>query len=168
MGLFSKLVTNESIPNHKKAIPLLSPINGKIKPLEEFPCAVFTERLLGEGVCIDPAGYQVFSPFDGIVEFYPQTSHQIRLKSKQGIKLLIHFGFEAQQLMGEGFRLKTQEGRRISQGDVLLEFDLPKLKQKLSSHLFAVTILNSPKLKGILPQKQQVLALQDILMTLYI
>lgn len=168
MGLFSKLVTNESIPPHKKAISLLSPLNGKILSLDAFPCALFYERILGEGVCIDPAGYQVLSPFDGVVEFYPQTSHQIRLKSKQGIKLLMHFGFEAEKLMGECFRLKTKEGQHVSQGDLLLEFDLPKLKQKLSSHLFAITITNSPQLKGILPQKQQVLALQDILMTLYI
>jgi glucose-specific phosphotransferase system IIA component len=168
MGLFSKLVTSEAIPTHKKAIPLISPLNGKILSLDAFPCPLFKERLLGEGVCIDPAGYQVFSPFDGIVEFYPQTSHQIRLKSQQGLKLMMHFGFEAEQLMGECFRLKVKEGQVISQGDLLLEFDLPKLKQKLSNHLFVVTILNSNKLKGILPQKQQVLALQDILMTLYI
>jgi glucose-specific phosphotransferase system IIA component len=168
MGLLSKLVSNESIPLHKKAIPLLSPLNGKILSLDDFPCPLFNERIMGEGICIDPAGYQVFSPFDGIVEFYPQTSHQIRLKSKQGIRLLMHFGFEAEQLMGECFRLKTKEGQRISQGDLLLEFDLPKLRNKLSSHLFAITIINSPKLKGILPQKQQVLALQDTLMTLYI
>ena len=146
----------------------MSPLNGKVGPLDNFPCPLFTERLMGEGVSIEPAGYQVFSPFDGIVEFYPRTSHQIRLKSKHGVKLLMQFGFESEKLMGEGFRLKTKEGSKISQGDLLLEFDLPKLKQKLSSHLFAITIINSQKLKGILPQKHQVLALQDPLMTLYI
>ncbi|TDF41559.1 PTS glucose transporter subunit IIA [Alteromonadaceae bacterium M269] len=168
MGLFSKLVTGENIPEHKAAVPIISPLNGKILPLDQYPCPIFKERLMGEGVALEPAGYQVFSPFDGLVEFYPRTSHQIRLKSKQGVKLLIQFGFESDRLMGEGFRLKTKEGAKVSRGDLLLEFDLPKLKQKLNSHLFAVTILNSQKLKGILPQRQQVMAMQDLLMTLYV
>ncbi|MFQ3190061.1 MAG: PTS system glucose-specific IIA component, partial [Paraglaciecola sp.] len=52
MGLFSRLVDASSLPSHKKAIDIYSPLSGKVMALDDVPHALFTERLFGEGIAI--------------------------------------------------------------------------------------------------------------------
>jgi len=167
MAIFNKLIEGE-LPPHKKAIPLLSPLNGKVSTLDEVPQLLFKHRLLGEGVAITPSGYKLLSPFDGLIEEFPATKHQIRLRANNGIRLLIQIGIGSEQLMGEGFKSRLNAGDKISRGQVLLEFDLRKLKQLLPSIICPVTLLNSDKLLGIRAHQHQVIAGEDPALTFYL
>ncbi|MBI1687077.1 PTS glucose transporter subunit IIA, partial [Caulobacter hibisci] len=44
-----------------------SPVAGWAGPLDEVPDAVFAQRMLGDGVAIDPVGSELVSPCDGVV-----------------------------------------------------------------------------------------------------
>lgn len=168
MTLFHKLVEPGSLPPHKRELKINAPINGRVKPLDEFPSKLLTERLFGEGVCVDPSGYQVTAPFDGVVELLPSTCEQIRIKSNKGIKLRIQLGYKAENMMAEGFKIKVPEGHSFKQGEVLLEYDLRKMKEQLSCVLFPVTILNSEKMRGVVPNYRQVIASEDHVFSLLI
>jgi sugar PTS system EIIA component len=168
MMLFKRLLDPNNIPAHRKKISIQSPLSGKITTLDNAPNEIFKQRLFGEGVVIEPSGYQLFSPFSGKVDHLPITAHQIRLRAKNGIQLQIQLGLGSENMLAEGFKAKVKVGEVVSQGQVLIEFDLRIMKQKLHSLLCPITILNSDKLIGIVAHCHQVRALQDDCMTLYV
>jgi PTS system glucose-specific IIA component len=168
MALFHKLVTADSLPAHKKAIGIPSPISGKVFLLDAVANKLFSERLFGEGVAIEPAGYQVFAPFAGIVEQFPETACQLRIKANSGIKMQVQLGIDSHLMMGEGFKRKVKVGESFALGQVLMEFDLRKMKEQLASTLCPITILNSDKVRGIQAHCFQVMAGEDPAMTIYL
>lgn len=165
--LYTRLCEGE-LPSHRKQIPILSPINGRVKPLDDFPLEVIKQRMLGEGVVVEASGYQLVAPFDGIVERLNPTCEELRITSSSGVKMRIQLGLNAQHMMAEGFKIKVQEKIPFHTGQVLLEFDLRKMKSLLKSSLFAITIQNSQKLKGVVPNYRQVIAGEDNIFTLLI
>ena len=168
MMLFKRLIEPGNIPVHRKKITILSPLSGKISTLDSLANEIFKQRLFGEGIVIAPSGYQVFAPFAAKVEHFPTTAQQIRLRAKNGLQLLIQLGIGSENMLAEGFKAKVKVGQWVAQGQVLMEFDLRIMKQKLDSVLCPVTVLNSDKLIGIEAHCHQVIATQDNCMTLYI
>lgn len=167
MTLFSKLVAHDAIPAHKIHVPITSPVNGRVVDLDQFPALIVQQRLLGEGVAIQPAGYQLFAPCDGIIERLPGTGHYLKIRSAKGLRFHLLLGWQTEQLMGEGFRLNKREGEPVMQGDLILEFDLPKLKRVCDPPLFTLMMSNSDKTKAMTTTYQQVLAKQDTILNLY-
>lgn len=168
MAIFGKIVTQDNLPQHTKQLTLLSPLNGRVKPLDSVPNLLFSQRIFGEGIAIEPAGYQVICPFDCKIEHFPVTKHQLRIRAKNGLRVLIQIGIGSEHLMGEGFKSKHKAGDIVNKGELLLEFDSIKLKKQLPSMLSPLTIINSQKFKGIKPHFHQVIAGEDTALTLYI
>ena len=44
---------------------ILSPLDGRVIPLEEVPDEVFAEKLLGDGAAVIPENGNIYSPLDG-------------------------------------------------------------------------------------------------------
>ena len=168
MSFFGKLVTEEALPAHDKEVAIISPMSGEIVSLNEYPCDAFKQRLLGEGVAIEPAGFNCQAPFNAVIEYLPQTHHQIRLRARNGLRLLIQFGYGSEKLHGEGLKSAFKQGDTVKKGQTLVEYDIRRLKASLKSTLCPVTIINSNKLAGILPHYRRVESMQDALMTLFI
>lgn len=168
MGFFSRLVDANSVPTHKKAVDISSPLTGKVMPLDDVPHAMFTERLFGEGVAIKPSGHQVLAPFSGTMLLFPELANQLRIKAKNGLQMQIQLGIDSHLMMGEGFKRVVKQGEHFEQGQVLAEFSIIKMKRQLSSILCPITLLNSDKIKGLQAHYYQVVAGEDKLMTVYI
>lgn len=168
MSLFSCLVDNDALPEHKTRIDILSPVSGVATTLDTLSNSLFSQRMFGEGVAIEVSGYQVFAPFDAKVIDFPATGHRIRLKNKHGVKLQIQCGMVSEFFYGEGFKRKVKSGQFVKQGQLLLEFDMRKLRQTLDATAFTVTVLNSDKLKGVLIKAGRITALEDTLLSLFV
>ncbi len=84
-------------------IEILSPMTGKIVPLEEVEDKGFSTKQLGEGVAIEITDGKVIAPFDGEITSTYKSNHCIVIRSLEGIELLIHLGLETIKLKGEGF-----------------------------------------------------------------
>jgi len=165
---FCKLIETEDQISFKKSIPVIAPLNGKVRPLESYPSLLYKERMFGEGVAVEINGYQLIAPFDCQIEQLYPTAEQIRLRSSIGLRMQIQLGLNTETLMGNGFRLHCAAGDKLKRGSTILEFDLPKMKEKLSTTMSAITILNSDKLKGVKPNYLQVRANEDVLFNLYV
>lgn len=165
---FGNLIESETDIQFKKRIPILSPVNGKVKPLNLYPSALYKQRMFGEGVAIELSGYQVVAPFDCIIEQLYPTAEQIRIRSAQGIRMQIQLGVKTETLMGNGFRFYVKKGDKIPRGEPILDFNLRKMKENLSSTLSAITILNSDKLKALKGNYLQARAGEDTLLFLYV
>jgi glucose-specific phosphotransferase system IIA component len=89
---------------------LSSPLKGWIAPLDETPDAVFAERMLGDGLAIDPLGSTLHAPCDARVIAVHGTRHAVTLRADNGAEILMHVGLETVGLGGEGFEVHVKDG----------------------------------------------------------
>ena len=97
---------------------------GWLLSLEEVPDPVFAQRMLGDGVAIDPTEGCLYAPCDGEVTVLQPTGHAITLRAGDGVELLMHIGIDTVQLAGAGFDPQVKGGDQVRKGDVLIRFDL--------------------------------------------
>lgn len=132
-----------------KTVELVSPMTGKLIPIEEVPDQVFSEKMLGDGLAIEPEEGKVVSPIDGrVVTIFP-TNHAIGLVTNEGLEILIHIGIDTVELNGEGFKRIVEKDEKIKKGDLLMEFDVDLIKEKGKSPITPIIITNMDKVKNI-------------------
>ncbi|MEE1144383.1 MAG: PTS transporter subunit IIBC [Acutalibacteraceae bacterium] len=108
---------------------IVSPINGKVIPLEQVPDPVFSDKVLGDGCAVIPDDGKIYSPVDGEISSIAETKHAYGFSSDNGLEILVHFGLETVALKGEGFTSLVEVGQKVKVGDLIAEVDLDVLKQ---------------------------------------
>ena len=109
-------------------ISITSPVEGKVIPLTEVKDPTFSQEILGKGAAIIPEKGVVYAPFDGKVDAVFETGHALGLVSEGGVELLVHVGIDTVNLKGKHFTPKKKSGDTMKKGDILLEFDIDKIK----------------------------------------
>lgn len=99
--------------------------------LSEVKDEVFSQKMMGDGIAIQPSNNKIVSPCDGvIITIMKESKHAIGIRTNDGMEILIHVGLDTVNLKGEGFTLHCEEGEHVKKGDLLLDFDKELLKQK--------------------------------------
>lgn len=125
-----------------------APITGKVKQIDQVPDPTFSEKMMGDGLAIEPTDGKVVAPIAGeIVQIFP-TKHAVGLKGNSGIEVLIHIGLETVGLDGEGFEAHVNQGDQVEVGDPLITFDLDFIKGKAASAITPVVITNGDTLSN--------------------
>lgn len=109
-------------------ISITSPVEGKVIPLTEVKDPTFSQEILGKGAAIIPEKGVVYAPFDGKVDAVFETGHALGLVSEDGVELLVYVGIDTVNLKGKHFTPKKKSGDTMKKGDILLEFDIDKIK----------------------------------------
>ena len=109
---------------------ILSPLDGRVIPLEEVPDEVFAEKVLGDGAAVIPENGNIYSPIDGEIVSIPESLHAYGIRSDAGIEMIVHFGLETVNLRGEGFSPKVKVGDRVKAGQLLCTADMDFLRSK--------------------------------------
>lgn len=109
-------------------ISITSPVEGKVILLTEVKDPTFSQEILGKGAAIIPEKGVVYAPFDGKVDAVFETGHALGLVSEDGVELLVHVGIDTVNLKGKHFTPKKKSGDTMKKGDILLEFDIDKIK----------------------------------------
>jgi phosphoenolpyruvate-protein phosphotransferase len=122
---------------------LLSPLQGWSAPLGETPDPVFSARMMGDGVVIDPTGSSLHAPCDGTLLLVPASRHAVTLRAANGAEILLHVGIDTVGLAGEGFELHVREGQAVRAGDRLISFDLDLLARRAKSLMTPVLITDT-------------------------
>ncbi|HFK5918457.1 TPA: glucose-specific PTS transporter subunit IIBC [Staphylococcus aureus] len=117
-----------------------APLTGEVTPLSEVPDQVFSEKMMGDGIAIKPSQGEVRAPFNGKVQMIFPTKHAIGLVSDSGLELLIHIGLDTVKLNGEGFTLHVEEGQEVTQGDLLINFDLDYIRNHAKSDITPIIV----------------------------
>lgn len=108
---------------------LKSILDGKVMPIEEAPDDVFSQKIMGDGLAIEPSNTVVTAPADCDVSVVmADTGHACGLSLPNGVELLIHVGVDTVDMGGDGFRLLVNEGDHVKAGQPLIEFDPAKIK----------------------------------------
>ena len=114
--------------NGKKTI-LSAHLNGSITALEDVEDEAFSEKVLGDGIAIEPAEGKLYSPCDGKVDMVFDTKHAINLISDDGCEILLHIGIDTVKLMGKHFKAHVTDGQRIRKGDLLITFNINEIRR---------------------------------------
>lgn len=150
MSIFQKLTKafsrSASAPAKAEATPkplqlkLLAPLSGKLVPIEESPDPVFAQKMVGDGVAIDPAGSEVVAPCAGTVTQVHDSKHAVAVKADNGVEILIHVGIDTVMLKGEGFESRVNVGDVVTAGQPLLSFDAELVASRAPSVQTAVLV----------------------------
>jgi phosphocarrier protein FPr/phosphocarrier protein len=139
---------------------------GWIGSLEEAPDAVFSGRMLGDGLAVDPLGSSLHAPCDGHVVTTAGTRHAVTLRAANGAEILMHVGLETVGLGGEGFTVHVAAGDAVRAGDRLISFDLDLLAQRAKSLITPIVITNSEAFTIVRRAQDRGAAVGDFLMEL--
>lgn len=126
-----------------KSEALVSPLKGDVIALSEVKDEAFSTGALGQGLAIIPSEGKLYAPCDGeITTFFP-TGHAIGITTEKGAEILMHVGMDTVKLDGDGFAPKKQQGDKVKKGELLLEFDIEKIKGAGLEATTPVIITNS-------------------------
>jgi phosphoenolpyruvate-protein phosphotransferase len=126
-------------------LELLAPLSGQVWPLERIPDPVFAQKMVGDGLSIDPTDAVLVAPCDAEVISLHAAGHAVTLRAAGGAEILLHIGIDTVALKGEGFRPKVKAGDRVKSGAPLIEFDLDFLATHAKSLLTQIVITNSDR-----------------------
>lgn len=144
-GTYSELIREEMVKVMKRDLTQVlfcSPMQGRMIPLEEVPDPIFAGKLVGQGVAFMPERGELVSPVTGtIVHVYP-TMHALGIRTREGLDVLLHIGIDTSQLKGKGFHAFVKEGDEVKPGQLLVKFDLNKVRQGCKSLATPMVISN--------------------------
>ena len=127
-------------------------VSGKVIDITSVPDEMFAKKMMGDGVAIEPAEGKVYAPADGeITTFFP-TGHAIGITTSNGAELLIHIGMNTVDLNGKGFTPKKAQGDKVKKGDLLLEFDIPTIKNAGFPVITPVIVTNMDYFNSVSPK----------------
>ena len=125
----------------------------------------FANGDLGKGVCIVPTEGKVYAPCDGKVTALFPTGHAIGITSTNGAEILIHIGTDLYDEKEQLFEKHVKQEDTVKKGQLLISFDLDKMKEKNLNTETAVVVSNSNQYIDILLNGVETVCAQDPIFT---
>jgi sugar PTS system EIIA component len=130
-------------------IELRSPVSGNIVALSDVQDPVFSQKMMGDGVAIQPTDEWFVSPCDGEITALFPTYHAIGITTPHGLELLIHIGLDTVELNGKGFKAVIHKGETVKTGDRLVKINPKKITKLGKSILTPIIITNMDMVQSI-------------------
>lgn len=119
-----------------------APLAGWATAIEAVPDPVFSGRVLGDGLAIDPYETVLKAPCAGVVLSIHRARHALTLRADSGAELLMHIGLDTVTLKGEGFKVLAADEQRVAAGYPLIAFDLDVISARVRSLMTPVILTN--------------------------
>ena len=140
---------------------LTAPLSGVMVPLEDVPDPVFAQKMVGDGISIDPTSDELLAPLSGKVTQLHRANHAVTITGDNGLQVLLHIGLDTVMLRGEGFTPLVKEGDIVSTGQPLIRFDPLVVGARAVSLLTQMVIANGDLVTRYVPAKGLVTAGKD-------
>ncbi len=138
----SRLARREESPTVHELV-LKAPLSGQLVPIEQVPDPVFAQKMVGDGIAIDPVIASLLAPCDGEVVMLHPGHHALTLKTAESLEVLMHIGLDTINLKGEGFIPKVENGDKVKAGMALTDFDADFVATHAKSLLSMIIVTNS-------------------------
>jgi phosphoenolpyruvate-protein phosphotransferase len=162
----SRIVPPATLPRAVSQLKLLAPLSGQVWALERIPDPVFAQKMVGDGLSIDPTDAVLVAPCDGEVISLHAAGHAVTLRTPAGAEVLLHIGIDTVALKGQGFQPRVKNGDTVRAGAPLIEFDLDYLATHAKSLLTQVIITNSERVTNWERASGEVVAGKDMLLNI--
>lgn len=103
---------------------LYAPVKGVIKPIELVDDMVFSSKMMGDGIAIEPIDGKIYSPVDGKISVVFPTGHVVGIESDSGMRVILHIGIDTVELNGEGFQSYVHVGDKVHAGSFIMKINL--------------------------------------------
>ncbi len=150
--------------DHSRTV-IIAPLSGELVPLERVSDPVFSQKMVGDGIAIDPLDGVLRSPCDGKITQLHSASHAVTVQMMNGVEILMHIGLDTVSLKGQGFSPKVKEGDQVTTGTPLIEFDLDYLATNAKSALTLVVVTTTEKIDSLTQASGMVAAGQNPIFT---
>jgi len=147
----------------RKVRDIYAPVDGQVVALESVPDDVFSQKMVGDGVAMMPISNFFTAPIDGVVSKIFSTNHAYSIKSDKDLEVMVHIGLDTVALEGKGFTRIANEGDRVKAGDVIIEADLPYIREHAKDIITPVIITDESDVKSI-EKKLAIVKSQDKIM----
>src|SRR6187455_2659532 len=97
-------------------LKIVSPLSGQVWPLERVPDPVFAQKLVGDGLSIDPTDALLVAGCEGHVAALHAAGHAVTVRTPSGVEVLMHIGIDTVTLKGEGFHPRVKLGDHVQPG----------------------------------------------------
>ena len=98
---------------------------------------------------IVPSKGEVVAPCDAVVETVFDTKHAVGLSTESGMELLIHIGINTVELNGKYFTSHVKNGDHVKKGQLLVSFDMEKVKAAGYDVTTPLIVTNSDDYKDV-------------------
>lgn len=128
-GIMLKVEEGEIAIPTDEATTFTAFADGTTVDITTVPDATFAEKVLGDGIAIEPTGSILVSPVSGMVTTVMDGSfHACGIRLASGMEVLLHVGLDTVAMNGEGFTALVHEGDMVHPGSELIRFDQEKIK----------------------------------------
>ena len=142
-----------------EVVELKAFLTGKTVDITKVPDDVFSKKVLGDGIAIEPAGNTVVAPAAGTVTvMIEDTKHAIGLKLDNGVELLIHVGLDTVKMGGRSFNYLVAKNQHVVAGQKLISFDPEAVKSAGYQSITMLVIANANGKKVNFKPEMDVLA----------
>ncbi|QCX51801.1 phosphoenolpyruvate--protein phosphotransferase [Ralstonia pseudosolanacearum] len=146
---------------------VLAPLSGRVVPIEDVPDPAFAQKMVGDGLSIDPATDVVLAPIDGRVIDFHDARHAIVIADASGVEIMVHVGLDTVMLAGQGFEALVGKGDTVRAGQPLLRFDAALVAAKASA-LTEIVVVNGERVRQMDKAAGSVEAGRSVLLTLHL
>ncbi|WP_336765374.1 beta-glucoside-specific PTS transporter subunit IIABC [Paenibacillus sp. USHLN196] len=161
-------VVPETQTTEIKKEQIYSPLTGKAVALSTINDPAFSTGAMGKGLAIVPEIGEVVAPVDGVITSLFPTGHAIGLTTNAGTEILIHIGINTVALKGKHFSPVVQEGDIVRQGDLLIQFDIDKIKEAGYETVTPVIVTLTQQEVDVFETTQEQVQKNDVLLTLVV
>ncbi|WP_223432746.1 phosphoenolpyruvate--protein phosphotransferase [Pseudomonas sp. GL-B-26] len=133
-------------------LQLLAPLSGVLMPLDQVPDQVFSSRVIGDGLCIDPTSQTLCAPLAGVISNVQVSGHAVSITDDNGVQVLMHIGLDTVNLAGKGFTRLVEEGQRVAVGQSLIEFDADYIALNARSLLTLMLVVSGEPFTWLTPE----------------
>lgn len=140
-------------------IKFLSPCEGQLINIVDFPDEIIAAKDMGDGFGINITNDDILAPFDGVITVVYPTGHAICMQADNGMQIMFHIGVDSYNIQGLNTTY-VQVGDYVHTGDKLLTTNIKQLVKKTGNCATAVVFLSGEKIK-LLKEKQEVKHLDD-------
>ncbi|MGL1902420.1 MAG: phosphoenolpyruvate--protein phosphotransferase [Fibrobacterales bacterium] len=131
--------------NAKGSITIIAPLSGPLVDLTTVPDPVFAQKMVGDGISIDPTSNILYAPCAGTISQIHSSCHAVTIATAEGVEIMMHIGVDTVSLKGKGFTPKVKEGDTVKAKDALIEFEMDYVAVNAKSLLTQIVVTNSER-----------------------
>lgn len=154
----------ENTETNGKTITLYSHMNGTAVKLGDVEDEVFSQKILGEGAAVEPSEGKLYAPCDGKIDSVFDTKHAVNMVSSEGVEILLHIGIDTVKLGGQYFEAHVSDGQEVKKGDLLISFDMDKIKAAGYKVTTPIIIGNTDDYASVEPVAQNSVSAGDMIL----
>lgn len=130
---------------------VLAPVGGRAVALADVPDPVFSAGMVGFGAAVDPPRevVQAVAPVSGkLLKLMP---HAYVVLTADGVGVLVHLGLDTVALNGEGFTTHVAQGDDVTQGQLIITYDVPAIEAKGLNPIVPVVVMDEREAANVAP-----------------